>query len=134
MTARIDEAALWARVAPQKGAPSLARQLTGLLEEAMTRRQEYRRLGLSFSAGEVENLRGFTYFYSGELPKVSGKSLERVSYLMAIRRLMELEIQARGRYLALAEELSDPEKTLLETLAEDAENRWRKLLQLAGKA
>lgn len=133
MTAKIDEAALWARVAPQKGAPSLSRQLRGLLGEALTRRQEYRRLGLSLAAGEAETLRGLTYYYSGEMPKASGKSLERVSYLMALRRLMELEIQARGRYLALAEELSEPEKALLETLAEDAQTRWKKLLQLAGR-
>lgn len=133
MTAKIDEAALWERVAPQKGAPSLARQLRELLEEAYCRRQEYRRFGLNLAAGETETLRGLTYFYSGELPKVSGKSLERVSYLPALRRLMELELQARGRYLALCEELSDPEKALLEALAEDAENRWRKLLQLSGR-
>lgn len=132
MTEKIDEAALWERVAPQKGAPSLVRQLTELLQEANLRRQEYGRLGLNFAREETELLRGLICYYSGELPKGSGKRLERIGVLPSLRRLMELEIQARGRYLALAEELAEPEKALLETLAEDAGNRWRKLLKRAG--
>lgn len=133
MTGTMDEAALWERVAPQKGAPTLVGQLTELLREALCRKQEYRRLGLNFTGDEVETLRGLVYYYSGERPKVSWRSLERMGYYPALRRLMELEIQARGRYYALCEELADPERALLQTLAEDAETRWRKLLRLAGK-
>ena len=134
MTGTMDEAALWERVAPKKGAPTLVGQLRELLGEALCRKQEYRRLGLNFTGDEVETLRGLVYYYSGERPKVSWRSLEHLGYLPSLRRLMELEIQARGRYYALCEELADPERALLQTLAEDAETRWRKLLRLTGKA
>ena len=132
MTGNIDETALWERVAPQKGAPSLARQLTELLQEAGLRRQEYGRLGLNFDREETAILRGLICYYSGELQKGPGKSLERLPLLPSLRRLMELEILARGRYLAMAEELSQPEKGLMEALAENAGNRWRKLLKHVG--
>lgn len=133
MKANVDEAAIWERVAPQKGTPLLVHRLAELLQEALFRRQEYRRLGLNLARGEAETLRGLIYYYAAEPKPVSGKSPERLGYLPSLRRLMELEIQARGRYLALSEELAAPEKELLETLAQDARERWERLLKLAGE-
>ena len=133
MPGKIDEAAIWARVAPEKGAPVMGRQLRALLEEAMTRRREYRRLNLRGPDGEAETLRGLIYFYTGELPQAATKGLEPLPRLPAMKRLMELELQARGRYLALMESLQEPERTVLQGLARDAGDRWEKLLLQAGK-
>lgn len=133
MPGKIDEGAVWARVAGQQGITGISRELLELLGEALTRQKEYRHLGLNLAAGEAETLRGLLFFYDGEKPAVTGTGMKSLSYMAALRRLMTLELHARGRYLALSQRMEEPEQGLLQDMADSAEARWKKLLSLAGK-
>lgn len=124
---------LWERVSPGSTPELLLPRLEGLLEDALTRQTEYRRLNLPYDGVELPALRGLILFYGGKLPKNLPTPLHRETYRSGVRRLCMLELQARGRYLALGEGLQEPERSLILSLGEAAEERWKKLLKIAGK-
>lgn len=124
---------LWDRVSPGNAPDPLLPRLQSLLEDAMTRQTEYRRLNIPYDGVELPALRGLILFYGGTLSRNAPPPLHRETYRSGVRRLSVLELQARGRYLALGEGLQEPERSLILSLGDAAEERWKKLLKIAGK-